>query len=491
MKEKEKFEFTLVAIFAAYVVFVPGISIIPSLGPYNEKRILQIGVLLVVGSLLLVSSASRKWVLIVFSEIPSLACWGFGMVLSLGVFSAALAPEPAYAFLELSHFVLLFVGAGVVASAVRETPQQTERVLLDAVVVSALLYAVYFAVRYATSFFFQGVGVGQEIITRFVNPRFFNQYQTWTLPLLGGAVLALPKTWPAVRGGVFGLVAIWWTLVFASNVTGTILAMAVATVGVGLIFQKQARHWIGVQGAAVLIGGVLYFALFYLAGSGAPQFGERLSHASTESWRVVRWKTCLSMVMTHPFLGAGPMHFAWPPFHFMTGAHPHNAFFQWLAEWGIPSTGIMSGLTIWGGWRWIEQEMEDAESSFRSNELGVALTAAVLAGTAHAMVSGIIVMPVSQVLLVLVGGWAWGRYRPQHQSSDSEIPIRSHALLCVLLIAAMGMVGSSLKDLLTVEERRDALIEAADRNQLSPRYWGQGFLHVRDSEVIERARRNR
>ncbi|WP_263810959.1 MULTISPECIES: hypothetical protein [Salinibacter] len=61
----------------------------------------------------------------------------------------------------------------------------------------------------------------------------------------------------------------------------------------------------------------------------------------------------------------------------------------------------------------------------------------------------------------------------------------------MLLVGAMGVVGCSLKDLSTVEERRDALIEAVDRNRFSPRHWGQGFLHVRDSEVIDRARRDR
>lgn len=100
------------------------------------------------------------------------------------------------------------------------------------------------------------------------------------------------------------------------------------------------------------------------------------------------------------------------------------------------------------------------------------------------------IKPISQVFLALVGGWAWGRY--QFKQKPATVPSNlTHAALCVLLVGAMGVVGSSLKDLSTVEERRDALIEAVDRNRFSPRHWGQGFLHVRDSEVIDRARRDR
>lgn len=488
----DRWSLVFVGVLGVYLVLVPSISVIPSLEPYNEKRVLQIGLLLFGGGFLLGSHLDRTHLLSSFWGLPLSARWGLGAVLGLGVFSASVAPALFYAFLEVSHFVLLFVAAGIVASAVRQIPQQTEQALFGAVVVSALLYAVYFAVRYATSSLFPGVSIGQEILTGFVNTRFFNQYQTWTLPLLGGAVLALPRVRWAVRGCVFGLAALWWALVFASNVTGTILALGIASVGIGLLFRRRAYGWLGVQGGAVLAGGLLYILLFYLAGNAAPEFGERIRHASTESWRVERWITSLELAWAHPFLGAGPMHFAWPPFHFMTGAHPHNAFFQWLGEWGIPSTVIMSGLTIWGGWRWMQQEKNDAKTTgTRASAISVALVASVLAGAAHAMVSGIIVMPVSQVLLVLVGGWAWGRYRPQHQSTNSEISTRSHALLCVLLIGAMGIVGSSLTDLSTVQKRQSAFVDATERTVFSPRYWCQGYIGVRDSSVIERARYDR
>jgi len=485
--ELESASHLLVWALAGYVVIAPSISPLPSLIPYNEKRALQVGLLLVVGVVLLVSQRSREEWLSTFWGLPFPARVGLGTVVGVGIVSSALAPAPFYAVLELGHFVLLFIAAGVVASAVRRSEGQTERVLLGGVVVSALLYAVYFFVSYGVFAALPVLEIGRDTVSGFANARFFNQYQTWTLPLLVGAVLVIPRRWRAPRGAVFGLAALWWALIFVSNVRGTVTAVGVAGLGAWLLFGRGAYRWVGIQVAAVAVGGGLYYILFHLAGGAIPEVAERFSKVG-QSRRLQHWRKCLDMAWAHPWFGGGPMHYAWPPFDFAKAAHPHNAFMQWLAEWGIPATGIMSGLTVWGGWTWFQQEQNDAKTaSERANGLRVALVGAILAGTAHAMVSGLLVTPVSQMLLVLVGGWAWGRYRPENGPTKG-FSRSAHAVLAVLLIGSLGIVGSSFRDLSMAKERRVAFHEAADREALSPRYWQQGYLHVRDPNVIERAR---
>ena len=486
-KRREKWSLGAVLLLGAYVVVAPSISLVPALESYNERRATQIGVLLLMGGSMLASPTLRKPWLSTFLELPSIARWGLGAVVGLGTVSAALAPAPFFAFLELSHFVLLFVAAGAVASAVRQSQKRTERILLGGVLVSALLYAVYFFVSYGVFAALPVLEIGRDTVSGFANVRFFNQYQTWTLPLLLGAVLVFPRRWTAPRGAVFGLAALWWTLIFASNVRGTVAAVGVAGLGAWLLFGRGAYRWLGIQVAAVAVGGGLYYVLFHLAGGAIPEIAERFSQVG-QSRRLQHWRKCLDMAWAHPWFGGGPMHYAWPPFDFAKAAHPHNAIMQWLAEWGIPSTGIMSGLTVWGGWTWFQQEQNDAKTaSERANGLRVALVGAILAGTAHAMVSGLLVMPVSQMLLVLLVGWAWGRCRPEN-GPTKEFSWSAHAVLAVLLVGSLGIVGTSFRGLLTTKERRVAFHEAADRKALSPRYWRQGYLHVRDPNVVERAR---
>lgn len=472
-------------LLGSYIVLVPSISLIPSLGPYNEKRVLQIGLLLIGGGILLVSGTTQRWWLAVFRGFPTLAQWGFGAVLGLGVLSSILAPAPFYAFLEAGTFVLLFALAGILASEVRRNPKQTEWVILCAVALSALLYAVYFAVSYGMAVALPELDIGRETVSGFVNTRFFNQYQTWTLPLLVGLVVALPQKWRAAKGIVFFLAALWWTLVFASNVRGTILATFIGAVGVWLLFRRRAYHWLLIYAAAAVAGGGLYFLLFYLGGDVAPQVAEKVGDIGR---RPQHWTKCLNMAWTHPWLGVGPMHYAWPPNDFAVAAHPHSAFLQWLAEWGLPSTTVVSGLTIWGGWSWMQRERDIvAETEDFLPAVGVPLVAAVLAGASHSMVSGLIVMPLSQILLAIVGGWALGRYRPIDRGMSTRFSCWPQGILYVVIAGSMFIVGAALQDVTTVEERREAFLEAVDRPIFSPRYWGQGYLNVQDPDVIRRA----
>jgi hypothetical protein len=98
-------------------------------------------------------------------------------------------------------------------------------------------------------------------------------------------------------------------------------------------------------------------------------------------------------------------------------------------------------------------------------------------------------MPVSQLLLVLVGGWAWGRYRHAKLAS-AAFQKSTHVVLCGLLITAIAIVGMrTAHDVSVADERQSAFSEAVDRRYYSPRYWMQGYLHVRDSTVVEQARR--
>jgi O-antigen ligase len=485
--EENRWTLLLFGLIPGYVLVVPSLSFIPALDPYNEKRVLQIGLLLTVGVVLLASRGPRRTWLSTFSGLPRFTRWGLGVVLGLGVLSSALASAPFYAFLEVAHFGLLFVAAGVVASVVRRAPDQLQWALLGAVVLSGLLYAVYFTASYATFVFISGLEVGRETISGFGNIRFFNQYQTWTLPLFGAALVAMPRQWRVGRGVLLGLMALWWMLVFASNVRGTLLAMIVAAVGVWLLFRSASWSWIRVQVLALGVGLGLYYVLF---ATGAPPVVEKVGEEVQYSRRLQQWLLCLEIVRENLLLGAGPMHFAWPPLNFVRTAHPHNALFQWLAEWGLPSTLAVSGLVTWGGWRWIDRECGGVEECDRApRALRVGLVASVLAGAAHALVSGLLVMPLSQVLLVLVGGWAWGRYRHRGEAGRNVRLVQARSVFFGLLLAAMAVVGTGLSDLATTEERRAAFRDATDRGSYSPRYWTQGYLYVEDPEVIERARR--
>lgn len=469
-------------------------DLIPPVGLYNGKRVLQIGLLCGVALLLVASKPLRQQWLQLLGGQSSAVRWGLGIVFGLGVVSAVRAPMPAYAFTELAHMTLLVVSAGLVAAMYQRAPIAGDRLIVAVVSVSVALYALQFAVGYGMHLAAASIPLWPDGFIGFANIRHFNQYQTWTLPLLVVPVLWCSRRWMVLRIGAFGLAALWWMLMIASDVRGTALAMVVAAVGVAFIFRKQAYAWIRMQGAALVSGGMLYLVLFYLVAGVQPELVDRLSDSGQYAGRLEYWMAAGDMVQAHPWLGAGPMHFAWPLNYFGAGAHPHNALVQWGAEWGLPSALIVVGLSVWGFAAWARRERfaETAPARRQPPVLRVALVAAVLAGAAHAMVSGIIVAPVSQMLMVLIVGWAWGRYataRPRPVRQRAMRPgIPAQTMLCVLVVVAAGWISwRAQADLRTMDSRRNTFLSAVDRTILSPRYWQQGFFGVPEAMHLQHA----
>lgn len=475
-------------VLGGYLLLAPNLQLVPEIGLYNSKRIVQVGLLCIVGLTSLLSAGVRRRWFRMWDTLPRAAQAGLLAVLGLGVVSSLAAPQPVYAGLEGGHVVLLALAAGLVASVVQQQPQRGGRVIVGLAVVSVLLYAVQFAVGFGLSLADPAVAHWPESFTGFANIRHFNQFQTWTLPLLIVPLLGLPKKRRLLRWSLLGLASLWWALVFASNVRGTVLAMAVAAAVVYVVFRRQSHEWLRMQAVALAGGGVLYVLLFYVALGMEPLLVDRLSDASQYAGRLAYWEAAAAMIQQHPILGAGPMHFAWPGNYFGAGAHPHNALVQWAAEWGLFSVLIVIGLAVWGFGAWARQSRHVL--SRRTTALRVALTATLVAAAAHAMVSGIIVTPVSQMWGVVIIGGAWGCYAARPSSRWGQRSRRSRSTwtqtaLCGLIAGSMLLVTwTSVQDLRTMNERRTVFLESVDRNLLSPRYWQQGFIGVRDWSTV-------
>ena len=83
---------------------------------------------------------------------------------------------------------------------------------------------------------------------------------------------------------------------------------------------------------------------------------------------------------------------------------------QLAAEWGLVAAALIAGLASWAFLKWTTaaRRAEDAQENVL---LRVSLTGSMIAGATHSLVSGVIVMPLSQTALALVCGWALACYR--------------------------------------------------------------------------------
>ena len=155
-----------------------------------------------------------------------------------------------------------------------------------------------------------------------------------------------------------------------------------------------------------------------------------------------------------------------------------------MYEWGVPATLIILSLVTYGFWRWSEQQREIKNVS--CSLFSIALTSAFIAGLTHGQLSGVFVMPLSQLTFVLVSGWMIGIYL---QGNDiGEIPqkyplsIVKSSLLLLISLSAYGAILFAISpqfQYLTTEVKAEPSISYLQGNYpayTAPRYWLGTFV---------------
>jgi O-antigen ligase len=185
---------------------------------------------------------------------------------------------------------------------------------------------------------------------------------------------------------------------------------------------------------------VLYFALFVAlpAWLGVPAQLEagRLGYVYSIAARVELAKVALSMITDHPWLGVGPMHFAYIDNGY--GAHPHNFWLQLGAEWGLPVLGLVAAACIvlyrrvaGAAWR----TRHDADAGL----LPACLLAALTVWIVGTQFDGYMVVPTSQVAsaVVLMLCVALARREAPSEAPQQPRPM-ARALAFVPLVICLG-----------------------------------------------------
>ncbi len=449
--------------------------------PYDEKRLLQIILLLTFAVIFIASrGAGGRWFRIL-DDLPRGARRALLAVLVLGILSVVLADQPGRAAFELSFFVLGGFLALALADMRRELGASFDHAMAGCIAASAFLFLSFYCLIYFGAFADKGA-VSGEIISgiksliifpNFSNRRFLDQYQSWTLALIVVPIVLFRLQFVASRLMLYLIASGWWALFFAGDGRGKALAMIVSFVGAVAIYRKLARTYLWLHAKTAAAGYLIYWAVFVNAfpDSGAPL--TRISQAG----RLDLWRHAFGNILSDPIFGIGPGNYSHFLFSKVDIAHPHNALVQWAAEWGLPSTALICGLLIMGFVAWLRHGREmatDAEMD-KNSILPVALTASCLAAATHAMVSGIIVMPLSQIMLIVVSGWMLGLAHTsgaEGGSGGKRWPTVSY--VAIVLAAALVMAGNTYRDLPGVMAISGGAI--GEPATSGPRIWSRGWI---------------
>lgn len=465
------------------IALAPTVDLLTRQSWHDQQRLLQIAIIVLATCLLIASSwrrpTSSKHSL---TATPQTLLAG---ILLLGIASSFMSHQPLWAFTELS----LFIGCFSLAIACRNQRDhlgpRVDTYLLFTLAFVVAAITVKFLASYAAALVFKERLEPIAMLDGFVNLRHLGQFQTLSMPLLALPLL-LPNSSKRLRFGAMLMLILWWLTIITGETRACFLALGCAVV-VMLPLGPLAKRWITLQ-AIALATATLAFWVFMrwlpaLRGISAPITEAGLLRTSL-SGREELWSYCIQLIHEHPWLGAGPMHFAdQTRFSY---AHPHQSILQWASEWGLPSLCLVVALLVISGLAVLRtvysaRSKTDAESILRLCLLG-SLTGL----AAQSMVDGVTVMPYTQIWLAIIAGWLWGLQPASIAASSPTKHSRILALLILLpaLLAAGCLSHVALRDYKMLETMNLPDTPARPgKGADPPRFWLWGSIANPESKA--------
>ncbi|MFW8601730.1 O-antigen ligase family protein [Desulfobacterota bacterium M19] len=471
-----------------FILALAAIIFLPSYHPltidcYDEKRVISLIILLSSAVSYLISPRQCRDVSRLYLSWPRWVRAALPLIFLLGIISSLRSFNPLFALVEVGNFALLLL-FGLQVAIIRST---YGKIIDLAIILSFVLFAVLYLLDVSASIYAMFI-VGSivspfDLFNNFLNPRFFNQLQSTTFPFLLIAPFLFPRhikfTWP-----LFIVPAGWWTLALVAGGRGVTLATLIGLTLTVCLFPTAWKKWL-ISAAAVLSAGTIgarvldsYILDFMARGPHTIGLAELMFKGAKNSDRAALWHSSIKMIRKSPLLGRGPMHFA--HLHHPVGAHPHNFILQLGCEWGIIVTVLFLLISCCASQRWFIQIHRFYQSKRRDESASLvylAVTSSILAIAAHSLVTGNFVMPLSQLTIFMVIGWALGIFRDRaDESRPLSSPQPSYFILFSIIIMAVLFIVYAFYPDFTPFKQWIARTMTQNPGILHPRFWSQGYF---------------
>ncbi len=443
----------------AYLALAP--LLLPTVSAHDGGRVLQVGLLAVAALLALAGEARHAPLLPPWLKACAIGC------LVLAVPSMLASRHPAAAAQETALMLGL---AGLAVLVCRAARAGSITWAFDGLLAGSCAYFLLTTGIYAVALA-DGAPLNARLLhLGFDNPRFFNHVQTLALPVLLGWSLAAPGR--LQRRAALVAVSLHFSWLFLDLARASLLALAVAGLwcfwtGVSALWRRLL--WCVLAGLAVHV--VLFVALPAVLGRHWVTHFASVQELTSSHSRDLLLSAAMDLVRADPWLGAGPMHFA--ALIHPKGAHPHNLYLQWAAEFGLPSLLLLLCLLVAPLWR-VSTALRRAPSS--TPPMASALGAALLAALIDAGFSGNFVMPLSQVWIAVVYGLLLGSQSGTAAPATAPRALHRTTLVLVLL-SQLWLCAEAWRQWQYDPARIASHSPVATASQHPrPRFWQQGWL---------------
>jgi len=433
-------------IFIVLIVLSVNVQLFPdNFYRHDAQRLISIVLL----AFVLTHSAINKFSISNLLSISPNIRLKFFLLLAFAIASTSLSHYPRHAMIEMSIFASLCYLAMFSAGLLIENKEEFIKRIIYVVWASILLYMLAFYVGYITATLSKTALRWPQPNNGFTSIRLFNQYQLWsigliTLPILAFNLKQTIKLWLTVA------LTCWWVILFYSASRGVLLAWLIGMLITAYSYKKLAWPFLRLQLTSITTGFLVYSALFNLLPYLLQQdivTGTLLRQ--TVSGRTALWHVCFKIMEYHPFVGVGPLHYYW---YTTIGTHPHNSLLQLGAEWGLPATFIMISLAGKGFYCWFKKFNYNSVSIQHKLEcnLTVILFFTIITNAAYSLVDGVIVMPISQVLMFTIIGIMIGQYKysetDEALNKASKCKVRFRPIFAGIVL--VGLVWSTMPEII-------------------------------------------
>lgn len=448
---------------------------------HDDQRCVQLVLLALLFPFMLASAGTAAQ--IAWLSWPARCC--LAAFFALGAVSALNAFSLRHAIYEWSMLLFLLLAAALLAAELARAGIAGLQTVLRWVLVIGILYSLRIAIWYGAALA-SGLKLHPyELAVGFSNIRFFNHVQTVLLPMAILLFMQAPKGgfW---RRASFALAAFWWAFLFVTQARASVLGLGAGCVFAFAMRRGHARGFLKAMALTALAGVVVYVLVFMLlpmlaglqAFSSATDVVQRTADDPT-SRRNLLWALALKLIAAHPLLGVGPHHFAHEAAALSWGAHPHNFIMQIGAEWGLPALLCLLAGIGFGMRALVRSSARIAQADLPNQQTGVVMLATGAAILVDGLFSGVLVMPQSQIAIVLYLGCAagWIRSLDKGIAPPTRTPLHwlSAGLATLALCGLAYAVAPSMGD-----HARHAGLTPAEKKlnpgMQWPRIWEAGYF---------------
>lgn len=477
--------FRILTLIIFLLIISPGrdiFALIPS--PYDKKRFIQLLVISLCCLIIILSRSLRHTIHDLINSTPFIARISLLVIIALGLFSSFFSPKPEYAFLELTLDSGVILFSITIAALTIHDAKLFTNAFLYALICYAVIYEVSFFSSYVAALVIDG-NINTNIIhSGFENIRFFNQYQIWSLSILCLPLFLQPRLSKKIRTLIFIIAALWVTLLFSTNSRGAVLSYLLGLLITAIIFRSRAMPLIKINAQYLIAGLGIYILLFIIPPlliHSEVAISRQIFSTASSSARLHLWALALTYIQESPWLGIGPMHYAYYPN--TIAAHPHNSIIQLAAEFGLPATLLIASLAAWFLILWVRNtpnEMTQTKTTayFETPIIWIALFCALISGLIYSLVSGVIVTPMGQSMLALLLGIMIGLLFLKIKRAYTTFEVEKRIFLSVTFIASLILIA--LTYLVTPQLTTRILTpfwgQYVPYHTVGPRFWRAGGI---------------